>query len=33
MARTAPPVSFMSNLSLKKFLCKLFLLVRVVSFG
>lgn len=32
-ARKAPLVSFMSNLSFKKFLCKLFLLVSVVSFG
>nr|DAQ16455.1 MAG TPA: hypothetical protein [Caudoviricetes sp.] len=33
MVRKPPLVSFMSNLSFKKFLCKLFLLVSVISFG
>ena len=33
LVRKAPIVSFMSNLSFKKFPCKLFLLVSVISFG
>nr|DAW24739.1 MAG TPA: hypothetical protein [Caudoviricetes sp.] len=33
LVRKTPLVSFMGNLSFKKFLCKLFLLVSVISFG